>query len=141
MLECCCVVFSTCIWTARTRVRLYFFVQSRLHVFAGMWIPLSDSSEILENVQWALRKSARTLRPVARFREILCMTRIVQQTLHRASIQSGTQNCWSTSSEFRTPLCTCIWHTMEIVWKKNHKKENHWLQSFLSLAIGQVSDI
>ena len=69
------------------------------------------------------------------------MTRIVQQTLHRASIQSGTQNCWSTSSEFRTPLCTCIWHTMEIVWKKNHKKENHWLQSFLSVAIGQVSDI
>jgi len=54
----------------RTRVRLYFFVQSRLHVFEGMWIPLSDSSEILENVQWALRKSARTLRPVARFREI-----------------------------------------------------------------------
>ena len=70
--ECKCVVlcFSTCIWTARTRVRLYFFVQNRLHVFEGMWIPLSDSSEILENVQWALRKSARTLRPVARFREI-----------------------------------------------------------------------
>ena len=68
------------------------------------------------------------------------MTRIVQQTLHRASIQSGTQNCWSTSSEFCTPLCTCIWHTMEI-WKKNHKKENHLLQSFLSVAISQVSDI
>ena len=62
--------FSMCIWTACTRVQLYFFVQSRLHVFEGMWIPLSDSSEILENVQWALRKSARTLRPVARFREI-----------------------------------------------------------------------
>jgi len=63
-----------CIWTARTQVRLYFFVQSRLHVFDGMWIPLLDSSEILENVQWALRKSARTLRPVARFREIFSFT-------------------------------------------------------------------
>ena len=68
------------------------------------------------------------------------MVRIVQQTLHHASIQSVTELLVDVVRILYALVHMHMAYNANHL-EKNHKKENHWLQSFLSVAIGQVSDI